>query len=197
MPSRQGLVRRVACSVVVITLVSTTGCGVVLNCLLGAPFGARPARKDFLTLLGEAEEIVWPNYPNAIVIEAQGSPSSGQANRAGDVNRWVFVFADNPQGPEVGTVLLDYARREFGQPVYVPEAWFGTVYETLPRQIGLAEAIQYMRDAGHTAPFTSVTVREPLTFPPPGEALYAFSLPGRFVLVGALTGEVTVEIPQE
>ena len=169
----------------------------VLNCLLGAPFGTRPARTDFLTLLGQAEEIVWPNHPNAIVIEAHGSPSSGQTSTANGVNQWLFIFADNPQGPEVGTVLLDYARCEFGQPVYVPEAWFGTVYETLPRQIGLADAIQYMRDAGHTAPFTSVTLRKPLTFPEPEEALYAFALPGRFVLVGALTGEVTVEIPQE
>ena len=73
----------------------------------------------------------------------------------------------------------------------------GTVFEVLPRTMDLDQAIQKMRDAGYAEPFTAVSFRKPLTFPLPEEALYAFSLPGRFVLVGALTGKVTTETPTD
>jgi hypothetical protein len=186
------------CCIVVGALLVLGGCdclrGLLCGPLLGLP---TTTDKDNLQLMGEAEQIVWAEYPNAVLIEVHGHPSSGSATVAEDVDEWVFIFPEEVSGPTPpGTVTLDYASGQFGQPVYVPDVWVGTVYESLPRQISLAQAIKYMRDAGHVASFTSVVLRKPLIWPEPEEAFYAFTMPGRFVLVGALTGKVWTEIPQ-
>lgn len=136
-------------------------------------------------------------YPSALLIEAWGSPSAGTATVAADIDQWRFISVEDVNAQEPGTVTLDYASNEFGEPEFVASPWVGTVYERLPRQISLAQAIEFMRNAGHTDAFAGVTLRKPLTWPQPEEALYSFSLPGMFVLVGALTGEVQTEIPQD
>ncbi|MCK4340766.1 MAG: hypothetical protein KAY37_03475 [Phycisphaerae bacterium] len=146
-----------------------------------------------LHLMNQAEQLVEADYPNSLLIEANGVPSSGSASTAEGIDRWRFVFVDDISATNVGTVLLEYADGAFGTPEHSPQPWFGTVYERLPREMSLGEAVQKMRDAGYTADFTAVTLRKPLTFPQPEEALYAFSLTGHYVMVGALTGEVTTE----
>ncbi len=155
------------------------------------------ARKDNIELMADAEQIVGAQYPLALLIEVQGYPSSGSATVAKDIDQWTFVFVEDPNSVDTGTVLIDWIDGEFGAVVYVHAPWGGTVYDALPRQMNLARAIELMREAGHTAPFTSTVLRKPLTYPPPTEAIYAFPMLGRFVIVGAVTGEVSVEIPED
>ena len=195
----QALTRRwvgIMCLAIAVTLITSTGCGLLRFLLYGQPLTTPTTTKSNIVLMNEAEQLVEAEYPNSLLIEAHGASSSGSASNADDIDQWLFIFVDDMGAGTVGTVLLEYAGGEFGDLVHVPQAWFGTVYERLPRVLDLAQAIQNMRDAGHIGSFPSLTLRKPLTFPQPEEALYAFSLPGRFVLVGAVTGEVTVEIPQ-
>ncbi len=185
----------IMCLAIAVTLITSTGCGLLQRLLCGPPVTTPPAKSN-IVLMNEAEQLVQPEYPNSLLIEAHGTPSSGSAEDANDIDQWLFIFVDDMGAANVGTVLLEYVGGEFGDPVHVPQGWVGTVYERLPRVLNLAQAIQKMREAGHIGSFSMVTLRKPLTFPQPEEALYAFSLPGRFVLVGAETGEVSVEIPQ-
>ena len=146
-----------------------------------------------LNLMGQAERVVWVTYPNAMLIEAQGAPSTGTATNAADIDRWAFVFDADSTNPGSGTVTIQYSNGSFGEPVYVAQGWVGTIFERLPRVLSLGDAVTNMRDGGFTDDFSAVTLRKALTFPVPTEASYAFSLPGQFVLVGAETGTITTE----
>lgn len=111
------------------------------------------------------------------------------------MDRWQFRFVDDIYATFPGTVERDYAGGEFAQPVHLPWPLLGTVFEELPREMDLPEAVEHLRDAGYDQPFSAVALRKPLTVPLPDEAYFIFSLPGVFVFVGALTGQVTEEPP--
>jgi len=176
-----------------VLLVSASGClfcGGLFGGLFPGLFG------NNLTLMADAERIVSQDYPNSLLVEAIGSASSGAAMVAGDVDQWEFRFLDDRGLNPPNTVIINYADEQFGDPVFIPDTLLGTVFEPLPRQMTLAEAIRLMRNAGYSDAFAEVIFRKPLTWPQPEEALYIFPLPGRFVLVGALTGEVNEEVRQ-
>ncbi len=141
-----------------------------------------------LDLMRMAEGIVWADYPDAMLIEVHGVPSSGAANTADDVDQWGFIFAEDPQSPTTGTVTLEFRDGEFTDPVLMSQPWAGTVYERLPQTLTLADAVAVVRDAGYAAPFAEVVIRKPLTWPMPDEAFYALLIEGQYVLVGAESG---------
>ncbi|MBN1343160.1 MAG: hypothetical protein JXQ73_10795 [Phycisphaerae bacterium] len=173
-------------------LAAIAGCGTLQNLVCTLVPCWCPSNN--LALMSEAERIVAQEYPTWLLIEAQGAPSTGSASVADDVDQWRFIFVDDPNDTQdQGTVELQYADGAFGQPVYVPDIWLGTVFERLPRHMSLAQAIEHMRDAGYTQTFTAVDLRKPLKVPLPEEAFYIFTLPDRYVLVGAVTGKVTEE----
>ena len=171
---------------------TSTGSGDETNGL-----GSSSGTTTNLDLMSEAETIVQVDYPNSLLIEANGSPSSGSANAAQDIDQWRFVFVDDIDATSVGTVLLEYANGAFGDPQHSTQGWIGSVYERLPQDMSLSTALEKVREAGYENDFSAVTLRKPLTFPQPEEALYSFSLPGQYVMVGVLTGEVTTEIATE
>ena len=146
-----------------------------------------------LTLMEQAETLVQADYPHAMLIEANGVSTSGSASVGEDIDRWQFVFDSDSADPGAGTVTIEYAGGDFQGAEFVASGWIGTVYERLPRVLSLCDAVDRMRAAGYTGPFTSVTLRKPLIFPVPDEALYALALSGQNVLVGAETGTVSVE----
>ena len=146
-----------------------------------------------LQLLSRAEEIVEEDFPQAVLVEARGTPASGTATTADDVVTWRFLFMEDPQAPGATTVVLDYADGEFGEPELLTQGLVGTKYELLPRTMTLTTAIQFLRDAGYNDPFSRVVLRKPLTFPVPDEAYYIFAIGDESVLVGMATGEVSRE----
>ena len=180
-----------------LALAGSSGCALLSMLLQGVgllPPASSPL--SLLALMAQAEQLVVPQYPSAILVEVVGAPSSGSATVSSDVDRWQFRFPENPMAV-AGTVWVDYENGQLSGPFYTEQGLLGTVFEVLPRTMDLDQAIQKMRDAGYTEAFTAVSFRKPLTFPLPEEALYAFSVPGRFILVGALTGNVTTETPTE
>jgi len=172
-------------------LLVITGCSDALQGLIpGWPVGSGQSNLD---LMVTAEQMVAPQYPQALLIEVLGATSSGSGQAAGDVDRYQFRFSEDPDAAGAGTVWVDYENGKFTGPFYTSQGLIGTVFDPLPRNMTLAQALQLARDAGYTDAFTSITFRKPLTFPPVEEALYAFTMPGRYVLVGALSGEVSEE----
>lgn len=174
--------------VVVVTMVG--GCGWLTTSPLGSFLGLVPSNLDLMAI---AEQMVAPEYANARLIEVLGAPSSGSAQVASDVDRWQFRFTEDPDGPDAGTVWVDYENGQFTGPFYTSQGLIGTVIDPLPRDMTLAQALELARAAGYSDAFASVAFRKPLTFPPVDEALYALNMPGRYVLVGAETGTVAEE----
>lgn len=167
-------------------LVTAMGCDELLRLLCPCP------ARDNLELMNQAEQIVHAQYPSFTLIEAWGTPSSGSATVAADIDEWWFIFVA-PIDDEPSTVTLGYANCRFDSPEFVSDLWVGTVYERLPRAVSLDQAIEALRATGCTDAFTGVTIRRALIMPEPPEACYAFSIPCQFFLVGAETGEVLSE----
>jgi hypothetical protein len=165
-------------------------CGWMTLGTVGSLFGLTPSN---LELMATAEGMVAPEWPQALLIEVLGAPSSGSAQTAADVDRWQFRFSEDPNVGGSGTVWVDYENGQFAGPFYTQQGLVGTEYVALPRTMSLADALQLARNAGFNDAFTSVTYRTPLIFPPADEALYALGMPGQWVLVGAVSGEVTAE----
>lgn len=141
-----------------------------------------------LELMEEADCLVLPNDPGAFLIDAKGTPSSGSASCAADVDRWVFVYAHKDNEP---IVLIDHADGAFDAPHTTTEHPFGVFIEPLPRTMGLERAIALLREAAFDEPFAAVSVFRRL-FPLNSEPAYLFTFPRKpFVFVGIETGTVT------
>lgn len=150
--------------------------------------------KSNLELMAEAERIVKPQYPTAVQVEDHGIPSSGLAKTAGDVDHWRFIFTDVD---DICTITLDYFNGQFGKPIRLVEPWKETMIRELPRHMSLDDAVMFLRDAGYSEPFKSVTIRAPLPTQKGTDASYIFTLDKRVVFMNAVTGEVTKAVEQE
>jgi len=150
--------------------------------------------KSNLELMAEAERIVKPQYPTAVQVEDHGIPSSGTAKTAGDVDHWRFIFSDID---DLCTITLDYFNGQFGKPVRSPTSWSETAIRELPRHMNLDDAVLFLRDAGYSEPFKSVTLRSHLPNQKDEGASYVFTLEKRVVFMDAVTGEITQVVEQE
>jgi len=136
-------------------------------------------------LMADAERLVKPRYPTAVQVENAGTSSKGLGASAEDFDQWVFVFTDI-DGTE--TVTLEYSQGEFGKIERAARPWIKTQIKELPRNMSLEQAISYLRNAGFTEPFSSITLRAP--FPNEKGALYIFQMEEKAVYMDALSGEV-------
>ncbi|HWQ18802.1 MAG TPA: hypothetical protein VN455_03420 [Methanotrichaceae archaeon] len=155
---------------------------------------AGKTHKSNLELMAEAERIVKPQYPTAVQVEDHGIPSSGLAKTAGDVDHWRFIFTDID---DICTITLDYFNGQFGKPARSPTPWKETAIRELPRHMSLDDAVLFLRDAGYSEPFKSVTLRASLPTQKGADASYIFTLDKRVVFMNAVTGEVTQVVEQE
>lgn len=144
--------------------------------------------------MAEAERILRAKWPSAILMEAQGTPTKGFAESAGDIDQWLFVA--HVGQPMVMTAMLPWRDSAFGSPKVLAQPWLGNVISPIASEMSLEAAITLLRKADLGKPFTSVTLREPLTHPPQIEASYLFSFPGGWYgAVGVLTGKVAARVP--
>lgn len=137
-------------------------------------------------LMAEAEKIVKPQYPTAVLVENAGTSSKGSAVSAEDVDRWKFVFTDI-DGSEI--ITIEYREGRFGKSVREARPWIKTQIKELPRNMPLKQAVLYLRNSGYKEPFQSVTLRAP--FPEEKGATYVFQMEKKAVYLDALGGEVT------
>ena len=146
-----------------------------------------------LKLLAQGEAIVKQDYPDAVLVEAVGTPAGEAALTAADIVNWEFHFMKDPDVPGASTVYLQYTGGEFGEP-YAENFGLGdTMYQVLPRTMTLTTAVSYLRAGGYKAAFSEVRLRLPLIFPVPDEASYGFKFDTRYVMIGMETGDLTVD----
>jgi hypothetical protein len=149
-----------------------------------------------LVLFAQARRLVRKNrqLSRAIPLEADGTPSKGEATTAADIDRWRFVF-DNPLTPRSSfqSAFIIYRSHRFGRPIGVRSAFVGDrPLRVLPKMI-LKRAIAKLRAAGYPDPFFAVNLRFILA-PAFTEPLYIFGFHtgagSSFVGVGTKTGSV-------
>lgn len=155
--------------------------------------GIPPVDKNdpLMQLLARAETRVTRIYPDALLVEALGTPAGATALTADDIVNWEFRFMEDRDEPGAATVFLEYRDGEFAEPYAVSYGLNETMYQRLPRTMTLATAVQYLRAAGYDAAFSQVLLRKPLRFPVPEEAYYAFKIGKKYILVGMSTGTLT------
>jgi hypothetical protein len=130
-------------------------------------------------------------FLGASPLEADGSPSSGAAMTAADVDRWRFVF-DNQRTPgsRFRTAIVRYRKGRFGRVKGVKPTFLEDNRISPLPEMALDDAVARLRDAGFADPFSTVTLRFPLG-PSFSEPLYIFEFDGgSFVGVGTKTGTV-------
>lgn len=146
------------------------------------------AKKNNLQLMAEAERIVSAAYPDALLVAADGQPSSGEATCAEEFNEWLLIFQILGRSESVAIHCLDEA---FTPPQNYPNPVSDVMHEPLPRTLSLDGAIGLVRGAGYRNAFRSVSFFRS-TQPGTTEATYFFT--PLALLVGATS--VTIhEVP--
>ncbi len=93
------------------------------------------------------------------LLYATGTPSSGSARTAEDINRLCVTCGVSNNRT---IILLSTQWGEFDPPTIVNYPTLGTQAIAWPIQFDLPQAIQILRRAGYEQPFTAVTLRQPL-----------------------------------
>lgn len=135
-----------------------------------------------------AVRIVTEQYPEAKLYEADGISSSGPTTDPLKIDQLRVVF----QNPNNTTVIIKSTGwGEFGQPVLIPEPWLEDVVIAWPIQIDLDQANLLKEKAGFTAPYGTVTLRNPLG-PKIGNPYFIFgnNASQPYIFVDTVTGEV-------
>jgi hypothetical protein len=145
------------------------------------------------TLRTQAEAIVRTSFLEAILVEVIGTPSTGTAATASDVNTFEFRFAVSQTDPTAGTAWVDAINGNFGLVQSSFQQLTDTTFTELPNTLTLEQAVSLLRGAGFNASFRRVIFRQ---LPGTAEASYAFDMNGLFVLVGALSQTVSEAGPQ-
>lgn len=145
---------------------------------------------DSSALRTQAEAIVRLSFSQAILVEVIGTPSNGAATSATQVNNLQFRFAADRTNPSAGTAWVDSTNGQFGPVQSSSQQLTDVTFTELPQANSLEQAVNLMQNAGFTDPFRRVIFRQ-LPGGVASQASYAFDLGNGFVLVGAITGQVT------
>lgn len=143
--------------------------------------------KTNLQLMDEAERIVTATYPDAMLVAADGVPSSGLATGADGVDEWLFLFQLLGKGESVTVRCLDGC---FDPPRHHPHPVTDVCHETLPRSLSLDAAIRLARKAGYGNAIKSVSLFKSLL---PGTTEAAYTFIPLYLLVGATSGRIRQE----
>ena len=106
-----------------------------------------------------AVQKVTEQYPNAKLYEADGQSSSGLTENPNDINRLRVVFQNENN---TSVVIYDNELGEFSAPILQDYPWGGDIVIDWPVAMSLARACELKNEAGFTAPFATVALRNPL-----------------------------------
>lgn len=143
---------------------------------------------SFNGMVNIAVRIVTGQYPHAKLYEADGVASGGPTTDPNRIDRMRVVF----QNPGNTTVIIKSTIwGEFAPPVLYNEPFLEDVVIAWPVKMDLPDATALKEKAGYTAPFTTVTLRDPLG-PTRQNPLFIFGDGGgSYVFVDTVTGQVT------
>ena len=146
------------------------------------------AIQGFLSRVNSAVRLVTEKYPEAKLLEVEGTASAGSAQRWLDIDELRVVF----RAGKAATALIDSEGwNEWGPVRYIKKPWVEDVVISWPIKLELASAVQLMRDAGYKDSFVGVTLRYPL-YPGIKQAYYIFAFgDGKYVFVGVEDHTVT------
>lgn len=157
------------------------------------PLGAAPGDDSVsLQMIAAADTRIKEQARSAFIIWAGGRDGSGEPlNAAGDTNVWDFV-AIALNGSEVPAWRLTYDGT--WQITELPMPPYGIQFLDLNGGLALdaVEAWELAVNAGYTPPFSSWEVFKPLN-PTVVNPIYVFPSSAGFVIVDAITGEVSLE----
>ena len=163
----------------------------VLIATLAVP--ATTSAKDVTKLFDRAGVLVRgnPDFEDAVVLEAQGSPSGNRpVDGPAQVTNWTFVF-DNQRtdGSDFASVKIDWEKGEgWSKPDDNPSPFLEDVPIRRAPKMTLRRAVELLADAG-THEFRNVTLRRPLG-PERTPPLYIFGVENGFIAVNTKTGDV-------
>ncbi|WP_189055991.1 hypothetical protein [Longimycelium tulufanense] len=149
---------------------------------------AQQPKLAFSQLTSTVTERVHAQYPGASLLEVRAKTPGGGVQ---SISTWNFVYTAVKDNRQV-TVLVDASVGGEVQPfTVVPHPWLGDRVLTMPIGMEPQQADKLLKKAGYTAPYKSVVLRHPLTWPVIENPLFIFN-PGAdgFVGVDVKTGEV-------
>ena len=191
----RGVVPRFSLSRAVLVLV-----GFVLIAALMPVSSAAAARKtipDVKVLFHHAVKIVRatdpPTFSNAVMLEAEGTTGGVPTTSASGIDRWQFVFDNQPSCPQFPcSAFISYGPPPlaFGPVIGNPSIFVEDHLIPKAPAMTLKQAVKRLQDAGFTNAFLNVTLRNPvaqITLNP----LYIFGLENNgFVAVDTVTKQV-------
>jgi hypothetical protein len=172
-----------AVGVAALALAAATACG----------GGGSSSTTDITELVGQATTKIRssPEFKDAVLLEADGTPTSGTVTTADGITRWRIVFQNQTtKGSKYRSVFINATDGKLGEPVGNTQPFLEDVDINTVPSMTLADAVEKLRAAGHKEPFGAVTLRFPLG---PGfdQPLYIFGFgSGEFWAVETKTGEV-------
>lgn len=138
-----------------------------------------------------AVRIVTEQYPEAKLLEADGTASKGPTTDPAQIDQLRVVFS-NVNDSTVIIKSIGYG--EFGKPVLIPEPWLEDVIIKWPIKMDLPKANELKEKAGYKQPYGAVTLRNPLG-PKLGNPCFIFGgNPGQpYIFVDTVTGKVSTD----
>jgi hypothetical protein len=135
-----------------------------------------------------AVKLVTQQYPQAMLYEADGTASGGPTTDPAKIDCLRVVFRNSNN---TTVIIKETGYGEFGPPQLIPEPWLEDVVIQWPVEMDLPQANQLKEKAGYTAPYSTVTLRNPLG-PKPGNPYFIFGgNPAKpYVFVDTVTGQV-------
>jgi hypothetical protein len=145
---------------------------------------------NILALMREATRRVEADYTGALLIQVSAAES------AEIPDAFVFWFNNQAAGdPSVRTIILRYKQGLWGVIERSAEPLLGALSNDLLRiEIGLQEAVGYIRASGYTGPLVLGGLLQPVSHPIPPNPLYNFApspTSNDYIFVDAVTGAVS------
>lgn len=135
-----------------------------------------------------AVRIVTEQYPNAKLLEADGTASAGPTTDPEKIDQLRVVFSNVDNST---VIIRETGYGEFGKPQLIHEPWLEDVIIQWPVKMDLPDANRLKEQAGYKSAYGAVTLRNPLG-PKPGNPYFIFGgNPAEpYVFVDTVTGAV-------
>jgi hypothetical protein len=117
-------------------------------------------------------------YPDAVLVEVDGSAPGGPTLKPHSLTKWTLFFNDGGQFPPqviIAETTLTNPRATLT--VKTDDVYVGGTELPTPPSIGLVQAQHLLARYGHVAPYTNVTYRQPNAAEPYPNPLFIYGYP--------------------
>lgn len=142
--------------------------------------------------IADADARIKSEQPEAVIIWAGGRDSTGnELNEPYDTDRWDFFAIVPEAGPGLAAWTMTYDG-QWTVEDFNGVPWGTEIYDLTAIAMDVTEAWQLAEDAGYEPPFEDWTLQKPLN-PNVENPNFIFTTSSGFVIVDAVTGDVSVE----